>query len=127
MMKKIPHILLSLASLFLVALAPFQVASAATDPVDVFNGACSGNNAEFCPDSSGDGIFGIIKVVIRVILIIGGIIAVIMIIIGGIRYMTSNGDQADVKAAKDTILYAVIGLIVASGGYAIVTWVVGQL
>jgi hypothetical protein len=60
-------------------------------------------------------------------LIIGGIIAVIMIILGGIRYTTSNGDQAGVKAAKDTILYAIVGLVVTISGYAIVTWVVGKL
>lgn len=128
MMKKLSLAFLSLASMALLGMVPFHVASAAaSDPVDVFDGACSGTNkADFCPDSSGDGVFGIIKIVIQVLLIVGGIIAVIMIIIGGIRYMTSNGDSADVKAAKDTILYSIIGLVVAMGAYAIVTWVVDQ-
>lgn len=128
MMKKISLLLLLLVSMALLGVAPLQVASAASgDPVDVFDPACSGTNkAEFCPDGSGDGVFGIIKIVIQVLLIVGGIIAVIMIIIGGIRYMTSNGDSADVKAAKDTILYSIIGLVVAGAAYVIVTWVVGQ-
>lgn len=44
--------------------------------------------------------------------ILGGI-AVVIIVIGGIRYSSSNGDPSRVKAAKDTIMYAVIGLVVA--------------
>ena len=64
--------------------------------------------------------------IVNVMLFILGAIAVIMIIIGGIRYTTSNGDPANVKAAKDIILYAVIGLVVAILSYAIVTFVVGS-
>lgn len=64
-----------------------------------------------------------IKTIVNVMLFILGAIAVIMIIIGGIRYATSNGDASGTKAAKDTVLYAVIGLIVAILAYAIVNFV----
>lgn len=66
-----------------------------------------------------------IRTVTNVLLFLLGAIAVIMIIIGGIRYATSNGDSSATKAAKDTILYAVIGLIVAILSYAIVNFVIG--
>ena len=49
-----------------------------------------------------------------------------MIVVGGIRYATSQGDQSGVQAAKNTILYAVIGLIVAIAAYAIVDFTIGQ-
>lgn len=52
-----------------------------------------------------------------------GIIAVIMVIIGGIRYAVSGGDENGTRAAKDTILYAIIGLVVALLAYAIVNFV----
>ena len=65
-----------------------------------------------------------IRTVTNVLLFILGAIAVIMIIIGGIRYATSNGDSSSIKSAKDTILYAVIGLVVAILAYAIVNFVV---
>jgi len=65
-----------------------------------------------------------IKTVTNILLFVLGAIAVIMIIIGGIRYATSNGDASATKAAKDTILYAVIGLIVAILAYAIVRFVI---
>ncbi len=66
-----------------------------------------------------------VETVVNLLLFLIGIIAVIAIIIGGIRYTTSNGDAGQTKAAKDTILNAVIGLIVAIMAYAIVRWVVG--
>lgn len=66
-----------------------------------------------------------IKTVVNIMLFLLGAIAVIMIIIGGIRYATSNGDSSQTKAAKDTILYAVVGLVVAIMAYAIVNFIVG--
>ena len=66
----------------------------------------------------------LIKTIVNALLFILGAVAVIMIVIGGIRYTTSNGDASHVKAAKDTILYAVVGLVVAMLAYAIVYWVV---
>lgn len=64
-----------------------------------------------------------IKNIVNVLLYILGAIAVIMIVIGGIKYTTSNGDSAAVTSAKNTILYAVIGLIVAILAFAIVNFV----
>jgi mannose/fructose/N-acetylgalactosamine-specific phosphotransferase system component IIB len=83
--------------------------------------------ALLCSKSDGSGVFTVIKQVIQVMLVVAGIIAVIMIIVGGIKYTTSNGDQAHVKSAKDTILYSVIGLVVAIISYAIVTYVVTNI
>lgn len=53
-----------------------------------------------------------------------GIVAVVVIIIGGVGYMTSNGDASKVKKAKDTILYGVIGLAVAALAFAVVNFVI---
>lgn len=67
-----------------------------------------------------------IKKVVNLLLWAIGIISVIMIIIGGIRYATSNGDSNQVTAAKNTIMYAVIGLVIAIFAYAIVNFVLFQ-
>lgn len=72
-------------------------------------------------DCSGEGIF---RTITNVLLFIIGAIAVIMLVIGGIRYTTSNGDSAQVTAAKNTILYAIVGIIVAILAYAVVNFVV---
>ena len=65
--------------------------------------------------------------VVNILLFIIGTISVIMIILGGIRYTISNGDSSQITAAKNTIMYAVIGLVVALLAYAIVNFVVTQL
>ena len=64
----------------------------------------------------------IINVVIGVI----GFVAVAFIIFGGIQYTTSAGDPGKVKKAKDTILYGIIGLVVAMLAYAIVNFVLSS-
>jgi hypothetical protein len=67
---------------------------------------------------------GIFKTITNVLLFIIGAISVIMLIIGGIRYTVSNGDSAAVTSAKNTILYAVIGIVVAILAYALVNFVI---
>lgn len=67
-----------------------------------------------------------VSTVTNVLLFLLGIVAVIAIVIGGIMYAASAGDPGKAKAAKDTILYAVIGLIVAILAYAIVNFVIGS-
>jgi hypothetical protein len=56
-----------------------------------------------------------------------GAVSVIMIIIGGLRYVLSNGDSKAVTAAKDTILYAIIGVVVALVAYAVVHFVTANI
>ncbi len=68
-----------------------------------------------------------INLVIDALFIVIGAIAVLILIMGGIRYITSTGDAKRIQAAKDTILYAVIGLIVVVLARAIVGFVVGKI
>lgn len=55
-----------------------------------------------------------------------GAIAVIVIVVGGIKYATADGDSGKIASAKNTILYAVVGLVVALLANAIVFFVVGR-
>ncbi len=70
---------------------------------------------------------GVITTVTNVLLFIVGALSVIMIIIGGFRYVLSGGNSTAVTAAKNTILYAIVGLLVAFFAYAIVNWVLGAI
>jgi hypothetical protein len=90
------------------------------------DGAAAGGGSGTICGSTGEQAEDIIKNVVNTILVVLGMAAVIMIIIGGIRYTVSNGDASSIKGAKDTILYAVIGLIVAILAYAIVNFVLGR-
>ena len=65
----------------------------------------------------------LVGTIINIMLYIIGILCVIMIIWGGITYTTSRGKDDKVKSAKNTILYATIGLVVALIAWALVNWV----
>ena len=69
------------------------------------------------------GATGIFSTITNVLLFVIGAISVIMIIIGGLRYVVSGGDSSNVTAAKNTILYAIVGLIVALLSYAMINFV----
>ncbi len=70
---------------------------------------------------------GIFRQVTNIIIYIVGVIAVIMLVIGGIKYVISGGDSKKVTDAKNTILYAIIGLVIAFLSYAIVRFVITAL
>lgn len=95
---------------------------------DASGGLSAGANCAKGDDQQTDlfGDTGIFKTITNVLLFIIGAISVIMLIIGGIRYVVSGGDSGAVTAAKNTILYAVIGIIVALLAYALVNFVIGS-
>jgi hypothetical protein len=74
-----------------------------------------------------DGPGSIFTTIVNVLLFLIGAISVIMLIYGGIRYTTSGGNSASVTAAKNTILYAIIGLIIAFLAFAVVNYVLNAL
>jgi hypothetical protein len=70
---------------------------------------------------------GIFTVIANTLVFIIGAISVIYLIVGGLRYVTSGGDSKAVTAAKDTILYAVVGVVVAVISFALIQFVVNAL
>lgn len=73
-----------------------------------------------------DGVKAKIKQATDALLFVVGAASVIMIIYGGFKYVTSGGDSSGVTSAKNTILYAVIGLVVAALAFVIVDFVYNQ-
>jgi hypothetical protein len=79
-----------------------------------------GNEGTAC-----DGKTPVFKTITNVLLFIIGAVSVIMLVIGGIRYTISAGDSSAVTGAKNTILYAIVGIVVALLAYAVVNFVIG--
>ena len=104
------------------------MAPASVSAAGVFDQACKGSSSVVCQQKSGADkkINGFVENLVQILFFAIGTIAVIMIIIGGIKYVTSNGDSAQVTSAKNTVLYSVVGLIVALLAYAIVNFVLFQ-
>lgn len=121
----IQKIKLFAASFIVVALAAAAVVQAplhALNPLEeTCNSSDSGNNP-ICQNQN-QSAESLIGTIINVLLFIVGAVAVIMLIWGGIRYTTSAGNAAAVTSAKNTIIYSIVGLVVAFLAYAIVRWV----
>jgi hypothetical protein len=82
------------------------------------------------PTGAAENLFGdgsIFNTVTNILLFLIGAVSVVMLIIGGIRYVVSGGDQGAVTSAKNTILYAIIGIVIAFLAFAAVRFVTDQL
>ena len=124
-MKKVSVILASLLALPVMAFGVTTLlADSASAQLNLESGINSAKGTGAPDNVTEDD--GLIKKVVNLLLWAIGIVSVIMIIIGGIRYATSNGDSNQVSAAKNTIMYAVIGLVIAIFAYAIVNFVLLQ-
>ncbi len=140
MFKKIKNVIsalvvsLSLAAPIALVAAPTSVGASA-----VTSGLCEGITSaesttgegvrdESClndADSTGR-VNRIIRIVINLISLIVGVVSVIMIIIGGFKYITSGGDSGNVTSAKNTIMYALIGLVIVALAQLIVRFVLNR-
>lgn len=92
-------------------------------------GACLSTDQQQCEsaqDPNGS-VNRILTTIINVFSLVVGIIAVIMIIIGGIRFVLSGGDSNNVSAARNTIIYAIVGLVVVALAQVIVHFVLNRV
>jgi uncharacterized membrane protein len=129
---------LSVAAAF--AFAPVALAAAATpqvtssptaSPSTSFSqsskdAACNGitdTTGGKCDASAGSGVDSAIALILNIFSAIAGVVAVVMIVVGGLKFITSQGDANKTAGARNTILYAVIGLVVVALAQVIVHFV----
>ena len=70
---------------------------------------------------------GVITTLTNILLFVVGALAVVMLIVGGLRYVVSGGNSNNVTAAKNTVLYAIVGLVVAFLAFAMINFVLGSI
>jgi hypothetical protein len=123
----------SLQSLLIVPVLALGVSLVAPvfQPVNTYAQGAEGGLAGGASSAKGEdqqenlfGEGGLFQTITNVLLFVIGAVSVIMLIIGGIRYVLSGGDSSAVTSAKNTILYAVIGIVVAILAYAMVNFVI---
>lgn len=111
------------------ALALVGVLAFTSDPVaaqwSLQEGVKAAQGSGVPTDLMGD--TGIITTITNTLLFIAGALAVIMLIWGGLRYTISGGNASAVTAAKNTVLYAIVGLIIAFLAFAAVNFVLGTM
>jgi len=96
--------------------------------------ACKGlgvdNSDKFidCNDSQAGGstISNVLKIALNILSFVAGITAVILIIIGGLKFINSQGDSQSASSARNTIIYAVVGLIIVAMSQIIVNYVIDK-
>lgn len=133
MIQRMKRALVSVIALSVVAtpalMLPVTVAAQGTD---INNGLTCGVDLNLtdqtCPTSTTQtsDLQGLLNTVINIFSLIVGVIAVVMIIVGGLRYITSGGDSGKVSAAKTTIIYALVGLVIVALAQLIVHFVLSQ-
>ena len=78
------------------------------------------------PNKSGVGTHEL-QTILQIVFAIAGALALLMIVVSGLRYILSGGDPNRISKAKDGIIYALIGLLIALTAEAIVSFVVKKL
>lgn len=122
-MKK--RIVLALMSLGLAGILSLSVVSN-----NAYAQVSSGINAATTNEMKNkqiDGANGVIRVISNILIWVVGIVAVIMIVWSGLKYMTAAGDSSKLASAKSSLIYAIVGLIVAIMAYAIVNFIMDRL
>ena len=128
-MNKIKALLISLAAVFTLAVPIFAAVPAVALFEAAKDQACSGANLNDTACTANEGatqVNSTISTVISLLSFIVGVVSVIMIIIGGIRFVTSQGDSQSTSAARNTVIFAVVGLCVAAFAQLIVRFVLGK-
>ena len=126
MSKNIKQILTGLMVIPLMAVGVLGISSTAgATTMTLGDGIGSSKGSDVPEELTGDG--GIFTTVVNILLFLIGAVSVIMLIYGGIRYTTSGGNSTAVTSAKNTIMYSVVGLVIAILAYALVNFVVAQL
>ncbi|MCA9337637.1 hypothetical protein KC951_02935 [Candidatus Saccharibacteria bacterium] len=130
-MKTIKFLILGILLAAGFVALPASTASAAlfdNSKQEACQGASLGDeNSDACNSETGSEVNKVLATAINIFSMIIGVIAVIMIIIGGLRYITSGGDSAGVNGAKNTILYAIIGLVIVALAQVIVQFVLNRV
>lgn len=120
--RKFQFVIALISSMFVLAVPALALAAPTTTPA---TGPVAGSNYDAvcqgvgltggdCAKDAEPAIDGIVKAVINVFSVVVGVAAVIMILVGGFKYITSSGDSNSINGAKNTILYAIVGLVVVA-------------
>lgn len=130
MKTKLVNIIASAAVLLGIVILP-GTAVAQVDPNSAKGAVCSGaavaGNACGDANAGANTINNIIATVINILSVLVGVVSVIFIIIGGFKYVTSNGDSNAMTSARQTILYAIAGLVIVFMAQIIVQFVLNRI
>jgi len=133
-MLKMRNLLLKISILIAVllgaaSLAPltaYAACDASTTAGAIQCGSCSAAGADCTPAQTSSTVNTTVKTVINILSVVVGAVAVIMVIMAGFRYITSAGDSNKIASAKNTLIYALVGLAIVMLAQLIVQFVINK-
>lgn len=124
-MNKIKQIMLSAMLVLSLGVAVMPAAAYADAKSDACNAIGAGSDCS--STNGGTDVSKIIRLTVNILSVVAGIVAVIMIIVGGFKFMTSGGDSNKTAGARNTIVYALIGLVIVALSQVLVKFVLDKL
>lgn len=122
--KDMPRVIGGLYGIVTLCVAILHAPLASAFSMTMSDGASSARGIDQATSLFGS--TGIFTTISNVMLFLVGAISVIMIVVGGLRYVISGGNTTNVGTAKNTILYAIVGLVISLLAYAIINFVIGS-
>lgn len=134
MVQIIKNNILLVVAIVAMAFAALLIPATASAAVDLRGSLNCGTEFKVSPDGGcvpiaggGNTIEETIATIINIFSLVVGAVAVIMIIVGGFKYITSGGDSSNISSAKNTILYAIVGLVIVAIAQAVVRFVLTEV
>lgn len=130
MLRHLKHLIAAL-SIGLAVITPLALpvmVSAQSNVPSICEGVkATGSPCEPVETEPRDRLAAILKTIIDIFSMIVGFVAVLMIIVGGFKYVTSGGDSGNISSAKNTIIYALVGLAIVALSQFIVRFVLAKV
>jgi hypothetical protein len=105
-------------------------AAMAASPIDgARQDVCNGVQTQVggtCGAGAGTDISRVIRAVLQILSWIAGVVAVFMVLLSGLKYITSGGDSSGIAGAKQALIYAIVGVIIVALSQVIVRFVIGR-
>ena len=116
-----------LAGVTLLGISLYSYSATPASALNLWQGCEGATDSKVCASKGKDNVANTARNLINLSLWAIGIVAVIMIVISGYKFITANGEAAKVTSARNTLLYSVIGLAVALLAWAIVSFIVNRI
>ena len=132
MLKRFKNLLVTVLAFGLMTTPVMVPALVSADTPDISGNLCGGSSLSTSTSTnctSGQAttaVQNILGTVINIFSLIVGIVAVIMIIVGGLKYITSGGDSCNISSAKNTIIFAIVGLVIVALAQVLVHFVLAK-
>jgi hypothetical protein len=129
MMQRFRNYLTASVLLMIALLPALPAAVSAQVSQDSIDAACEGLGAagENCDNTADDSIGDLVGSIVEILSWVVGVISIIMLIIGGLKFITSNGNAQSITSARSTVIYALVGVAVAVAAQVLVNFVVDRV